>query len=64
MSIYFNNKNYFINQMSADELDDLFNLIESKIGNPSIIKSEITEDNATALQKFIIKAKNWKNYNA
>lgn len=64
MSIYFNNKNCFINQMSADELDDLFNLIESKIGHPSIIKSEITEENAVALQKVIIKAKNWKNYNA
>lgn len=64
MSIYFNYKNYFINQMSAEELDDLFNLIESKIGHPSIIKGEITEENAVALQEFIIKAKNWKNYNA
>ena len=64
MSIYFNNKQYFINQMSAEELDDLFNLIESKIGNPSIVKSEITEEDATALQKFIVKANNWKSYNA
>ena len=64
MSIYFNSKHYFINQMSAEELDDLFNLIENKIGHPSIIKSEITEENAVALQKFIVNAKNWKNYNA
>lgn len=64
MSIYFNHKHYFINQMSADELDDLFNLIESKIGNPRFCPGAITEDNATALQKFIIKANNWKRYEA